>query len=319
MPPVQGTAGLGQEVLIVFFCPLDRRRFRTPDSEGVHALVSLEIWYTGGMARPNLSYLKNVFLFLIGLPLGILTGLSAVSASVFGVPLVRRLLGLRPMRAVGVGLTLSFFAALAAILSYAQHRDVLGGVAVLLFFFQTLGALGAERLLASRPGLERLPLLWGTLVVAGGLAMLASGFGVFHLPPALSAPASHGLAWYTLAAFLAAIVGLVSRVIGLGGVLLVPAIIYGLGLTPHAAQGTALVVLVLAGLPPLLAHARRGDLEPQSATWLSAGAVFGALTGALLAVTRVSDPLLIALFGLLLTILGLMMLWRKEVPLDAAA
>ena len=267
------------------------------------------------MARPDLSYLKNVLLFLFGLPLGFLTGLSAVSGSVFGVPLVRRLLGLRPVRAVGVGLALTFFAALAGILSYAQHRDVLWGLALLLFFFQTLGALAAERLLVARPSLERLPLVWGTLVIAGGLAMLAQGFGLLHAP-LLSPPlASHGAAWYGVAALLAAAVGLVSRIIGLGGVLIVPAIIYGLGLPPHAAQGTALVVLAVAGLPPLLAHARRGDVEPQSATWLSAGAIFGALTGALLAVTRFSDPLLVALFGLILTTLGLMMLWRKEVAL----
>ena len=60
------------------------------------------IRYTRGMARPDLSYLKSVFLFLIGLPLGLLSGLSAISGSVFGVPAVRKLLGLRPARAVGV-------------------------------------------------------------------------------------------------------------------------------------------------------------------------------------------------------------------------
>ncbi len=274
------------------------------------------------MARPDLSYLKNILLFLIGLPLGLLTGLSAVAGSVFGVEAVRRLLGLRPARAVGVGLTLTFFAALAGILSYAQHGDVRLGLALLLFFFQTLGAVIAERLLLLRPSAERLSLLWGTLVIAGGLAMLASGFGFLHEPALPSAVQSHGAAFYALAAILAAAVGLVSRVFGLGGVLIVPAMIYGLGLPPHVAQGTALVVLAVAGLPPLLVHVRRGDWEPQSATWLSAGAVFGALTGALLAVTRFSASALLVLFGLLLTILGLQMLWRREAagtqPAEAA-
>ncbi len=271
------------------------------------------------MARPDLSYLKNMLLFLFGLPLGLLTGLSAISGSVFGVQAVRRLLGLRPARAVGVGLALTFFAALASILSYAQHGDVRLGLALLLFFFQTLGAVIAERLLLSRPSLERLPQLWGTLVVAGGLAMLASGFGFLHgpaLPPAIT---SHSIGFYALTALLAAVVGLASRVFGLGGVLIVPAMIYGLGLPPHVAQGTALVVLAVAGLTPLLAHVRHGDLEPQSATWLSAGAVFGALTGALIAVSRLSDNALLVLFGLLLTIMGLQMLWRREVPPTPAA
>jgi uncharacterized membrane protein YfcA len=280
----------------------------------VHVLF---IWYTGGMARPDLSYLKNVFLFLFGLPLGLLTGLTAVSASVFGIPTVRRLLGLRPARAVGVGLTLTFFAALASILSYAQHSEVRFGLALLLFVFQTLGAVIAERLLLLRPQLERQPLLWGTLVTAGGLAMLASGFGFLHGPALPAAVTSHGTEFFALAAILAVGVGLASRVLGLGGVLLVPAAIYGLGLPPHLAQGTALIVLALAGLPPVLVHAQRGDIEPQSATWLSAGAVLGALTGALIATANLTDHALIVLFGLTLTVLGLIMLWRKESVLEA--
>ncbi len=265
------------------------------------------------MARPNLSYLKSVFLFLIGVPLGFLTGLSAVSSSVFGVPVVRRLLGLRPARAVGVGLTLTFFAALAGILSYAQHRQVHLGLALLLFVFQTVGAVLAERLVAASPKLERLPALWGTLIILGGLAMLANALGDWHTPASPSNPLLFGLA----AAGLAVLVGLVSRVIGLGGVLIVPAVIYGLGLTPHTAQGTALVVLTLASLPGVLAHARRGEIEPQAGTWLSAGAILGSLSGALVATANLTDHALLLLFGLLLVVLGLMTLGRKPIPPSA--
>ena len=107
---------------------------------------------------------------------------------------------------------------------------------------------------------------------------------------------------------LAAAVGLVSRVLGLGGVLMVPAAIYALGMPPHAAQGTALVVLALASLPGMLIHARRGDVEPQSATWLSVGAVFGGLAGALWAVTALDERGAVTLFGLVLLVSGLMLL-----------
>ncbi len=266
------------------------------------------------MARPDLSYLKSVFLFLIGVPLGLLTGLTAISGSVFGVPAVRKLLGLRPARAVGVGLFLAFFAAVAGMLSYAQHGDVLWGVAVLLLVFQTLGALLAERLLQTQPGWERLPTLWGSLVIVGGLAMAANGFGFLHGPHLPHAIMLRGIDFYALASILALAVGLVSRVFGLGGILLVPAAIYGLGLTPHAAQGTALVVLAAASLPGVLAYARRGDWEPQAATWLSAGAVLGALTGALVAVTNLTDAALLIIFGLVLIVLGVQVLTRKELP-----
>ena len=257
------------------------------------------------MARPDLSYLKSVFLFLVGIPLGLLTGLTGVSGSVFGVPTVRKLLGLRPARAVGVSLALAFFAAVAAILSYAQHAEVLWGVALLLFAFQTLGALLAERLLKALPRLETLSWLWGSLVVLGGLAMVAHGTGHLRL---LVPTAPHAAAWYGLTAFVAVAVGLGSRVFGLGGVFLVPAAIYALGLPSHTAQGTALVVLALASLPGVLAHAQRGDVEVQAATWLSGGAVLGALTGALFAVTKLTDAALLILFGLMLCVLGVQVL-----------
>ncbi len=266
------------------------------------------------MARPQLSYLKNLILFLFGLPLGMLTGLTAIGSSVFAVPVVRSLVGLRPARAVGVGLAVTFFAAFASLLSYGQHGFLLVGLALLLTVCQIVGAAWGERLAARFPALERPVWLWGTLVAAGGLAMLAQGWG-FLGPAAWPSASPPGLFFYLLAAVISCAVGAFSRVIGLGGVLLVPSGIYWLHLPPHQAQGTALIVLTLASLPGMLIHALRGDVEPQSATWLSAGAVFGGLSGALWAV-HLPDRVLVFVFGLMLTILGIMMLWRKEASPD---
>lgn len=148
-------------------------------------------------------------------------------------------------------------------------------------------------------------------MAAGGVAMAAQGLGYWHAPIPRFGPGLGGAAFYALAALLAALVGLGSRIIGIGGVLLVPAVIYGLGLTPHAAQGTALVVLALAGLPGMLIHARRGEVQPQGATWLSVGSVFGALAGALWAV-GLPDRVLLILFGLVAALLGVLRLWRRE-------
>ena len=266
------------------------------------------------MARPNLSYLKNLILVLFGLPLGMLTGLTAIAGSVFAVPVVRSLLGLRPERTVGVGLAVTFFAAFAALLSYVQHGYVLGWLGLLLAVFQTVGAVWGERLAVRLPQIDRMPWLWGTLVAIGGLAMAAHGLGLLGGLPAWAHSLPPALRLYGAAVPIALAVGMVSRLIGLGGVLMVPAAIYGLGLPPHLAQGTALVVLALAGLPGMLLHARRGAVEPQAATWLSAGAVFGSLSGALWAVTTLTDRGAVILFGAVMVVLGLMLLWRRELP-----
>ncbi len=271
------------------------------------------------MARPNLSYLKNLILFLLGIPLGIVAGLTAMAASVFAVPLVQPLLGLRAGRAAGIGLATTFFAALASLLSYALGGRVLWGLALILAVAQVVGAAWGERLTLRVPGLDRLPWLWGTLIVLGGLAMAVQALGLLGGPVSLPHTAARPLWIYPLALLVGFGVGVVSRVLSLGGVLLVPAAIYALGLPPQTAQGTALVVLALAALPGMLLRARRGDVEPQGAIWLSAGAVLGGLGGALFAVGRsMTEVHTLLVFGVVLTLIGLFMLWRPAPAPESA-
>jgi len=71
------------------------------------------------------------------------------------------------------------------------------------------------------------------------------------------------------------------------------------------------VVLLLASLPGMLIYAQRGEMDGRAATWLSLGGVIGALIGAYYAV-RLPEPLLAALFGVALTLLGLGMFQRSE-------
>ena len=269
------------------------------------------------MARPNLSYLKNLFLFLFGLPAGVLTGLTAIGSSLVLAPGTRWLLGLRPARAGATALAATAFAAFAALFAYAQHGDVRWGLALLLTGGQIVGAGWGARLVTRLPRLASLHVLWAALTVAGGLAMAAQGrqvlaghpwaVPVFGLNP-------NGAVFLLWAFLVAVLVGLVSRVVGLGGVLLVPAAVYLLHLRPHLAQGTALVVLLLAALPGMLIYARRGELEPRATVWLSVGGVFGALSGAFWATQLRSDFALLAVFGLALTVAGLAMLWRRDPP-----
>jgi len=262
------------------------------------------------MARPNLSYLKNLLLFLFGLPLGLLTGLTGIAASVFAKPGVRYLLGLHPARAIGTSLVVTFFAALASLLSFAQHDLLRGWLALVL-----LVGLSAGKVLGQRVGaVPPLNWLWGILLAAGGVAMTAHGLG--FLPSVtghglLPIPSPHGLLFYAAALLLAVVLGSVSHWMGLGAELLVPLEIYVLGLPPTLALGTAILVLTLASLPGVLLLLSRRQIEPQSATWLSFGGLLGGLVGALWAVSLPSSAL-ITVFGLLLALLGILRLWRRE-------
>ena len=268
------------------------------------------------MARPNLSYLKSLIVFLVGLPVGMLTGLTAMGSSVILTPGLRWLLGLRPGRAGATALAATAFAAFAGLLSYAQHGDIRWGLALMLTVGQIVGAGWGTHLVTRLPALVRLHLLWAILVLAGGLALLAQGTHVLAGQP--WATPLGGMVLWLAALGVAVLVGLISRVVELGGVLLVPAAVELLRLPPHIAQGTALVVLLLAALPGMLIYARRGDLEPQATVWLSVGGVFGALAGAFWASRIRSDDALLTLFGLALTLIGVIMVFRRD-PATAAA
>lgn len=253
-----------------------------------------------------------MLLFLFGLPCGLLAGLTGMAAGVAAGPLARFLLGLKAGRANGAALTVTFFAALSAILSYSQHGFIVWTYVVVLVIGQAAGALLAQKLVTRYPRLLTQNWLWATLVVAIGLVMCAQGAGTWHLHFSLL-PSSSGLPAIILTVSgLAVLIGLASGVMGLGGVFTVPAVLLLGGPAQQVAQGIAIGVLLIASLPGVLAHGARRDLEPASATWMSLGAIFGGLVGAFYAVSPgLTAGHLMLIYGVLLTVLGLSILWRS--------
>lgn len=266
------------------------------------------------MARPDLSYLKNLLLFLLGMPLGLMTGLTGVAASNFAIPAARSLLGLKISRAVGTGLAVTLFTALASLLSYSQHDFLRGRLAVALLVGLTLGKAMGQRIFPA----TKTRSLWGIPLAALGLAMIAEVLGYLTWPrgfPMVNTLGTHDLRFLIVAILLAFGIGLLSQIMGLGSELIVPAQIYLLGLSPHVAIGTAIVVLTLASLPGLLVLARHSQIDLQSAAWLSFGGIFGGLIGAFWAI-RLPDPIVLALFSALLTVLGIRLLWVRDTELS---
>jgi len=252
-------------------------------------------------------------LFVVGLPCGILTGLTGMGASVVVQPLLRYLLGLRAPRLAATALVITSVAALGALVSYAQHGQVQWLLAVLVLAGQTVGALLGQRAVLRAPSLLRLRWLWALLVVALGLAMCyyARHMGLHtHFGALLPLP---GLGFAGAALIAAVLAGILSAWTGLGGALIVPVLLFAADLSPLAAQGTAIVTLLLASLPGALVHGARREAEPQAGTWMSLGAVIGGLVGAYFAVSgALTAPQLVFVYGALLSLLGLSLLRRGE-------
>jgi uncharacterized protein len=109
------------------------------------------------------------------------------------------------------------------------------------------------------------------------------------------------------------LVGFVLGVVGGGGsIIAVPLLLYVVGIgSPHLAVGTSAIAVSLSALANLLNHARKGMVKWPCAMSFSAAGMAGAWAGSSLAI-QVSGDLLLALFGLLMIVIGAVMLARRD-------
>jgi uncharacterized membrane protein YfcA len=106
-------------------------------------------------------------------------------------------------------------------------------------------------------------------------------------------------------------VGVLVGLLGIGGgVVLVPALVYLLGMDQHLAQGTSLFILLgPIGLGALREYWKQGQVDLRAGILCALGMLFGAYAGSLVALPLASRHLKV-LFGCFL-VLSAILLWRK--------
>lgn len=109
------------------------------------------------------------------------------------------------------------------------------------------------------------------------------------------------------------LVGFVLGMVGGGGsIIAVPLLLYVVGVgSPHLAIGTSAIAVSLSALSNLFSHARKGMVKWPCALTFSAAGVVGAWGGSSLAM-RVPGDQLLALFGLVMVVVGIVMALRKD-------
>jgi len=108
------------------------------------------------------------------------------------------------------------------------------------------------------------------------------------------------------------VTGFMAGMLGIGGaIIMIPALVFFLGLSQHTAQGTSLAVM----LPPIgiLAaynYYKAGQVNIKFALILAAAFIVGSYFGSKLAI-NIPQPLLKKIFGVLLLLVAVKMLFSK--------
>ena len=116
--------------------------------------------------------------------------------------------------------------------------------------------------------------------------------------------------FYTL--LLGLVAGIFSGLIGIGGaIIIIPALVLFFGLSQHTAQGTTLALMVPPiGLLAAWIYYKEGFVDLKMAGLICLGFVVGGLVGARFA-TRIPDDILRRIFGVILVVASLRMIFLK--------
>jgi hypothetical protein len=117
---------------------------------------------------------------------------------------------------------------------------------------------------------------------------------------------------YLLYIFLGLLAGVLSGFLGLGGgVILIPAFVFLLGMTQHQAQGTTLALMVPPiGLLAAMHYYNKGNVKLSVAAFVCIGFFIGGLLGAMF-VDKIPDLILKKTFGVFLILVALKMIFSK--------
>ena len=125
-------------------------------------------------------------------------------------------------------------------------------------------------------------------------------------------------ALFIIGLILSAVIGLSLGLIGGGGsILTVPILVYLLGVGPHEAVGMSLAVVGATSILGSYMHWRRDNVDISTGLLFGVAGIVGALLGSPLT-KLVSPELLLLIFGLLMLVVAVSMIWRRNNKISEA-
>jgi uncharacterized membrane protein YfcA len=240
----------------------------------------------------------------LGVGAGLISGFFGVGGGIIVVPIMVIALHFAQKRAQATSLVMISCGGIAGVISYAIANSIAWLPALFIVLGSMTGAWIGAHLVQKVPD-RKLQMAFGLLLIVIALRMLfVNQSATANDLPALTALIIIGYLVSGLA------MGVFSAMLGVGGgILLIPILIFFFGFSQLLASGTSLLVMIPTALLGATRLSRSGLTNWPMGLRLGAGAVAGALVGALLAF-RVSGSVLQIGFALLLAAVATQMLWR---------
>ena len=235
-----------------------------------------------------------------GLGGGFISGLLGGGGGSIMIPLMTGPMKMTQHVAHGTSLVVITVTAAVAALAYSLSEPLSYSLIVALGAGAVAGAILGARGASKVPALQ-LRQFFGVCLVAISLRIL--------LWPRID-PLFEVTGWQRegIAAAIGLAGGVCSGALGVGGgSIFVPALVLGMGVGQHEAQGISLWVVVAASISGSWAHFRIGTVDVRAARWIAPAALPGAIAGAI-AAAFMGGRTLQLVFAMVLIAIGLQML-----------
>jgi uncharacterized membrane protein YfcA len=218
------------------------------------------------------------------------------------VPLMVGMLHFDQHRSHATSLGAIVLIALSGALRFAVAGEVEWAVGLALGVGGVVGStVGAH--LMNRLSPTALRYVFGVVMVVAGLRMVFGGEPGIGESPQPLVGALIGVA-------IGLVAGVASGIAGIGGgVIMVPAMVFLLGLTQHAAEGTSLLAILFTAVAGTRVNLKNERIDLRQATVIGLGGIIFAQVGASLALA-LSGEVLTKIFGVFVTLAGIRMVMK---------
>ncbi len=260
----------------------------------------------------NIPLIKGVVMAALSLIIAFGFALAGIGAQVAAGPAIQFLLGFAEDRTKGTALAFALLAAVGGVIGFIVGGSELNfGMAVTLAVGATAGIIFTmkpatdPRFSTARRAGQSLGILVAIYVLSEGVRHRIGG------PLVLTPEIQHLHPLFT-GLLIGAVTGALSNLFQVaGGILLVPALIYLLGIDAPKAIATSLAVIAVASFLPALSYSSRGAVDRTMGAWMAAAGLGGGYAaGMVLSRLSFNSPLPYLLFGVIAMFLCAWRIWK---------